>query len=373
MNETLNFKPSMGINKLIIDLAREQILIHNNIEKAIETIVKSINCSRDIAKDLLIGNKVLIQDKDNSSNLFVEDYSEEYKDLYPSLDLNNYIEKLKKDINEDAESLIEDLEKDIKPNFHITLYPSLNYSSLFKFILTEDFDYIVEEDEYLDTIYYFCDCYKTLKKKYEKTQEFIYNINTNFPNIISKNLFEKPEYYNILEENIKKLLEYTKNSSAYYISPVLEYLNKEKEIEEVLEKGIKECNILNKYNAGWLSPEGKFYGLNGEIANMLHIKIADSLYEQGIIKYENDSQQPDTWLSFNGWVKIHNNWILFDGYLMKDFDLGYFKLTEAQINKIIEYGNECYNGVLLCGTSRNPITVNRLKSLNQEQLAEIFN
>lgn len=69
MNETLNFKSSMGINKLIIDFAREQILIHNNVEKAIETITKSINCSRDIAKDLLIGNKVLIQDKDNSSNL----------------------------------------------------------------------------------------------------------------------------------------------------------------------------------------------------------------------------------------------------------------------------------------------------------------
>lgn len=80
--EILNFKSSLDINKLIIDLAREQLLIHNNVEKALKIIMKSINYSRDIAKDLLIGNKVLIQDKDDYSNLYVEDYSEKYKELY---------------------------------------------------------------------------------------------------------------------------------------------------------------------------------------------------------------------------------------------------------------------------------------------------
>lgn len=105
---------------------------------------------------------------------------------------------------------------------------------------------------------------------------------------------------------------------------------------------------------------------------MLHIRIADSLYEQKIIEYK-DNKQPDTWLALNGWVKINKDWILFDGYLMKEYNLGYFKLTNKQLRELIKYGNECYSGILKCGTSRRSISTNELEISNQEQLCKIFN
>lgn len=33
--------------------------------------------------------------------------------------------------------------------------------------------------------------------------------------------------------------------------------------------------IIEGYDAGWLSPDGDFYGLNGSVGNMLHLNIAE--------------------------------------------------------------------------------------------------
>ena len=74
---------------------------------------------------------------------------------------------------------------------------------------------------------------------------------------------------------------------------------------------------MDGYDAGWLSPEGDFYGGNGETSNMIHLNIANQIFNASgnpiAVKMQNDGisefggvDSPDYWLEKNGWIKIHH-------------------------------------------------------------------
>lgn len=117
-------------------------------------------------------------------------------------------------------------------------------------------------------------------------------------------------------------------------------------------------NILDGYDAGWLAPNGDFYGLNGEIANFLHLKIADKLQEKGLIPSDEElTHGKDSWLEENNWVRISKNWILYDGYNHKKYMQGDdVPLTDIQKDLIYRYGQTCCKGVLQLGYSKQTIT-----------------
>ena len=129
---------------------------------------------------------------------------------------------------------------------------------------------------------------------------------------------------------------------------VQKYIDAAMEIDAVMSKGIEPVNIMDNYSAGWLSPEGLYYGLNGEIANMLHNQIADALKEQGIVLNDEDSN-PDAWLEQHGWVKIHGNNINFAGCCNVRIGKQNVDLTPMQIKKIYEYCALCHNGIVKAG------------------------
>lgn len=73
------------------------------------------------------------------------------------------------------------------------------------------------------------------------------------------------------------------------------------EISEKLKDLIQPVDILDNYSAGWLSPTGEYFGLNGEISNMLHKTIADAIRERmivldGVDPLEDDDKNMDGWL-----------------------------------------------------------------------------
>jgi hypothetical protein len=155
------------------------------------------------------------------------------------------------------------------------------------------------------------------------------------------------------------------------------YIDSAREIEEVLEKGIEPVDILDNYSAGWLSPEGEYYALNGEIANMLHNQIASALYEKGIIPQDEvNENNPDGWLCKNGWVKIHNNHILFDGWYNEKYSLGQknVDMTKKQIQAIYEFGQKCCGGVLKLGLGYSQVSAVNFQMLgdNQELMYEKY-
>lgn len=134
-----------------------------------------------------------------------------------------------------------------------------------------------------------------------------------------------------------------------------EWMENEKKIEEYHQTELKPVEITEGYDAGWLSPDGEFYGLNGSVGNMLHLNIAERLLASKKIPVK-EMRNPDRWLEENGWVKVHHDWILFSGSF-------YGKtLTEAQIDKLYRYGQVCHRGVLRLGTAQTQITAVRLRA-----------
>ncbi len=146
------------------------------------------------------------------------------------------------------------------------------------------------------------------------------------------------------------------------------FIEAAQEIDTVLSKGIEHVNIMDNYSAGWLSPDGTFYGLNGEIANMLHNQIAVALQEKGMIPmYEGEEDEryflkgdedtkahrvkvnPDAWLEQHGWVKIHGNNINFAGCLNVQLGKRNVDMTDKQIEIIKDYISNCHQCLIKAG------------------------
>lgn len=144
-----------------------------------------------------------------------------------------------------------------------------------------------------------------------------------------------------------------------------EYMENEMKIEEYHKTELKPVEIIEGYDAGWLSPDGEFYGLNGSTGNLLHLNIAERLLASKKIPVK-EMRNPDRWLEENGWVKVHHDWILFSGPFFGK------TLTEIQIDKLYHYGNVCHKGVLLLGTSQTQITAARLRETEPLMLNKFF-
>lgn len=145
-----------------------------------------------------------------------------------------------------------------------------------------------------------------------------------------------------------------------------EFMENEMKIEEYHKTELEPVEITEGYDAGWLSPDGEFYGLNGSTENLLHLNIAERLLASKKIPVK-EMRNPDRWLEENGWVKVHHDWILFSGSF-------YGKtLTEAQIEKLYRYGQVCHRGVLRLGTAQTQITAVRLRATEPLMLNKLLN
>lgn len=144
-----------------------------------------------------------------------------------------------------------------------------------------------------------------------------------------------------------------------------EWMENEKKIEEYHQTELKPVEITEGYDAGWLSPDDEFYGLNGSVGNMLHLNIAERLLASKKIPVK-EMRNPDRWLEENGWVKVHHDWILFSGPFFGK------TLTDVQIEKLYRYGQVCHRGVLRLGVSQVQITAARLRETEPLMLNKFF-
>ena len=74
----------------------------------------------------------------------------------------------------------------------------------------------------------------------------------------------------------------------------------------------------------------------------------------------------------NGWVKIHGNHILYDGYLQADYGKPLIHITEKQKGAIVEYGINCCNDLLKLGLKFNQVSTSRFKSIEKHMLHKQF-
>lgn len=149
------------------------------------------------------------------------------------------------------------------------------------------------------------------------------------------------------------------------------YMEGVKNIDK-MSKDFHPVEITDGYDAGWLAPDGKYFGLNGSSGNFLHIAIADNLMDYyGFKKPDDFDFSVDAFIAKQGFVKIHHDWILYEGYdcIMTDKPV---ELTRAQIKAIVEYGNKVYGGKLSFGYDKTRKRMEEFECMDQEELADLL-
>lgn len=152
------------------------------------------------------------------------------------------------------------------------------------------------------------------------------------------------------------------------------FFNAERQIEQELSVPMKPITVDELRNAIWVSPEGRMYGLNGTIANMLHNQIADKLNADGIIEYTKDKAPTiDSYLEELGWLKIHDNWIMFEPFAKsRDFTTVTNFITEEQTAVVAKYLEIHYNGMGRFGIPHRPVSYVAFKTMDKFAKNKLF-
>ena len=109
--------------------------------------------------------------------------------------------------------------------------------------------------------------------------------------------------------------------------------------KEWSENRILQKNIEDDYEAGWISPEGNFYGMRKGTTELIHMTLAEQLYEgpyNAVMSSDGVSlfggiNCPEYWLDAKGWVRVHR------GEVRALLDC---KLTQKQVESLIRYGKQ---------------------------------
>ena len=184
-----------------------------------------------------------------------------------------------------------------------------------------------------------------------------------------------------------KLYEYKENLYGDILHTV--------EGKEYLQNGILTRNIMDGYDGGWLSPDGEFYGSDGETSSMIHMRLAEQIFNGNNV-YANRMAKdgvsvwsgidsPDYWLEKHGWVKIHHD-DCYGAFIGErnpedrtpDFPYHYCP-TEIQIKMICDYADKFYAKKFYTEANAfgrdkhpNPYTTYAVRQMDDIKLHEIF-
>lgn len=201
--------------------------------------------------------------------------------------------------------------------------------------------------------------------------------------LINNGLADRPLFFEKnLEFPIKKLCIFSDTKNGYYHpicnaklseykKQIIDDVNSTPLGNEYMRIGIVEKNIMDGYDAGWLSPDGKFYGENGPTSNMIHLSIAECLKKNNL--------NGDRELENEGWIKIHGDEVYgcFIGELKpsSDFPFAYCP-TEIQVKMICDYIDKYHNGKLYTRPkivkTTDAISTYELRQMGKVMLHKLF-
>lgn len=165
--------------------------------------------------------------------------------------------------------------------------------------------------------------------------------------------------------------------------------------KEYFENGILKKNIMNGYDAGWLSPDGEFYGGDGDTSAMIHMNIAEQIFNTPTNKYAIKMKEdgvsvwggfnaPEYWLEKHGWIKIHHEdcYGTFIGRRdeepTKEFPYAY-NPTDIQVKLICDYADKFYGGKFYTEanafgriTHTEPFSTYKVRQMDEFKLHETF-
>lgn len=344
-------------------IAWEKLTEKYNPREAVEVITKSLpGCTEGMAVDILDGKVILGEDEATQEVTGTPGAGGKF---------NDWIRSRRIQLEEEAKEWVEVLERlrqtiaDAGGKFEFSVrYPELvSYISgdtdagildnphsgtveQIKGAIEGANDFFAKVEEVYGVIVWMCDALNISRVLFSDS---VLRVRT----IIDSLMCSDPE----VEASIRK--------QDFQKQRLSEYMENEMRIEEYHKTELKPVEITEGYDAGWLSPDGEFYGLNGSVGNMLHLNIAERLLASKKIPVK-EMRNPDRWLEENGWVKVHHNWILFFGSFYGN------TLTDIQIEKLYRYGQVCHRGVLRLGTAQTQITAVRFRATEPIMLNKLM-
>jgi len=381
MAETVHFRVGQDFGAMLMSIAQEHLTERNNPVQALKTITDSLHgCPTDLAVQILKGDVVLLVDEETQTVSPVE-RTEALDKLFPKVDVMYFMESRAANIKLHGGNILDGLrglQVHIAKN-HGYFDISFKYEDVFKFIAGDNEALLDElrDNREIDGIASLFEATKRFIEETMRTQGTMDWMMRTF-DVFWKS--ENYEYYCQLRGNVADTLDdvtsYLNKTLKLDFSleepedNVQKYIDSAREIDEVLSEGIKPVDIMSNYSAGWLAPNGDYYALNGEIANMLHNQIADALVEAGIVPKE--ELNPDAWLEQQGWVKIHDSNVQFAGCLNVRIGKKNVDLTPIQIKKIYEYGALCHGGAIKAGWRMEQVSAIRFKDMAQTDLEGLY-
>lgn len=424
--DELHMKVGSNLGEILLDIAQNKIL-DGNPEEAISTYVKSLcGFTEEYALMCLKNDAVIITTGDCDVELSDEkNYIDENK--HRVYDWNRIINNKLDDINIIRDILIKCI-KEFNKIYHLPIddYSILDvvpsgvgvHNIAAKIIAGGGFDGNLYDngervwEDLIDNVEY------DNAEKYEKilywTVKYVENIRNlhksyiKFEKIYSflmKNgMIERIPFIELYMENLcHRLCDFADTRKGYY-HPMCNTKLREYKVQlyndvlntsfgnEYCSYGILKKNIMDGYDAGWLSPDGDFYGDLGETRAMIHMNIADDLFKvryasemekDGVTEFGNFN--PDSWLDKNGWIKIHHDDI-YGSFIgerdpkkrTKDFPYHYCP-TDIQIKMVCEYADKFYGGKFYTeanalGRDRHPepVSTYKVRQMDEFKLHEQF-
>lgn len=366
--ESLHFSIGEDAGKLVMQIAQEHLIYNLDVDKAIKTLTDSLEgCPMEYILGLLSGDCVLLVDVKEQVFL-LDTEGNNYLD-FPKINMSEWCKEKTNEIITSGENLSKALQQMVSKINNKVINKTYNYSEIIKFIAGDN-DVIIDSLMETEEVSELALLYKVVREYIEKSRKYQYVIEW-MQKSYKLNLIDN-EYLEVLNEvyydfdilltlDFSKIIEKDLSLSSFIEAAI--------ENDKIIEKGIEPVDIMDNYSAGWLSPEGIFYGLRGEIANMLHNQIADALQEKGIIpktektEFGDREVNPDSWLEQQGWVKIHGNNIQFAGNLNNKLGKENVLMTEKQIEIIRDYITNCHTCVIKVGWKREMQSIGMFTSI----------
>ena len=125
--------------------------------------------------------------------------------------------------------------------------------------------------------------------------------------LVENGFINKPERIEHMIEMVMQILWKFSDTSTGYCHPrcntgLYEYkkkladdLIKTRFGNEFAKNGIRQKDIMDGYDAGWLSPDGEFYGDNGDTSAMIHMNLAEQIFNAPCNKYA---------VRMSGWLRM---------------------------------------------------------------------
>lgn len=384
MGIKLKMHPRAG--QLAMEIAQEKLFGKLDPDGAIKSITESFyGITESLVIQILKGDWVIVINEDGKTGEVIQRNPEIHHN-YPRVDIIEWYKRKVHEINERGGSILSILER-IKRNitdsgFGIQL--ELDYSTAFKILQAKDCNLLyslLENQEDISEFYSIVKLVQSFLIEYYRYSRVFEFLGKAFPKDINiRNECVLPDFWRIIriENELTKLIHLDTLGISKDIeeadAQLFNHIASAIKIDKVLKTHLLPVNIENGYTAGWLAPNGDFFGLNGEISNLLHNQLAEAIRDKMLREEKIDTgPNPDDWLARNGWVRIHRNWILYEGYFRKNDKGQPTPLSEMQINKLKCYGDTCCNGKLLLGSQKKVVSTLQLKATEKLMLSRYFN